>query len=271
VTAFVPILVATQLPPPGAPEATEGHTLDFKQWHHGIAIPALEAARDIAAFANASGGALIYGATANGLALEKYEGKSEAEAIEWCDDLSLIVSQRLGPPPIVLSKHFLEANSGTWVVVANVYPSTGQAVGVRVKADEWTDPSNSSAKKKDWSAYLFPLRTGEDTIPLNPEQTSMLMIPQLRRTVSLLRQIGDAQRVFLQVGEAAFHECRLTDLNELANRLVLKPLVPPSPRAQRVVGFDGPLDDVECVWSSSENNQHVWRIRVRFRGYSTIE
>ncbi len=196
--------------------------LEFKAWHHNIdptAAP-LELAKDVAAFANASGGTIVFGATEKDHRLEKYEGKDAHAAAALCDALHAVVNERLRPQPIVAPRP-IEID-GTHVVALNVYPTVGQATGVRVKQTECDDGDH----RKNVDAYLFPMRVGEDSIWLNPEQAAMLMIPSLRRTISMLRQVPEKAKVhvtFLPSNAVRFSGGvhTLESLDDLRNALVL--------------------------------------------------
>lgn len=239
---FVPRLTADALPRPGAADAIEGQVLDFKEWHHGIQPAPLELAKDVAAFANASGGTIVFGATESDHRLARYEGNDAAAAAKLCDTLHDVVHKRLRPPPVVVPRA-IELD-GTCVVALNVYPYVGQAVGVRVKQTECGDAEHT----KNVDAYLFPVRVGEDTIWLNPEQTAMLMIPEVRRAVSMLRQIKENEWVHVEYrprgvlyAKSGIHTIDAVDELRNAVRLV-------GQAADGTQGRTVPVDAISCVY-----------------------
>lgn len=266
-TVFVPIRGTAGLPVVGAPDAVEGHTLDFKEWHDGITFRELEVAKDVAAFANASGGVLIYGATAIAMRLAKYEGKSPVEAEAWCKRVDELVRERCSPPPIIEPRVVVSPDGSSSLVVVNVNPAGGQAVGVRVlaKTDEWIEPvtGDSARSAKGVDAYIFPIRAGEGTRWLNPEQVAMLMIPRLRRAISLLRQIAPNEEIHidsLSTEEVWVRGPRYFDsVNELENALIV--------RSRSIHGAIEryPLDAVCSVWRATIGPDFRWRVYIDLR------
>ncbi len=265
-TAFVPIRDPAQLPKPGAADAVEGHVLDFKSWHVGKSYSALEVAKDVAAFANASGGVLIYGADPDGLKLKQYRGPPQADAELWVKRVDEIVQQRCAPPPIIEPRAMSDPEGKSWVVVVNAHPSTGQAVGVRVlaKDDEWLDPETGKPARqvKGEDAFLFPMRAGEGTRWLNPEQIAMLMIPKLRRAIAQLREIG-RKTAFVRFDEGTANHRYIpgggqenhVEMDELRNYLKLTPIT------DHNHPWVGPIDAVHAVWAEPKPDGDVrWNI-----------
>ena len=147
----------------------------------------LELAKDMAAMANAYGGVIIVGACEDPKGtLSLYKTMSAESAAEVCDQYATAHRDRLRPAPIVLQEPI--SHQGQFLVIVRIEPSVGQAVGVRFLPREETDPSEAKAP---YEIYGFPARVGDNTTWLQPEQLSMLMLPELRRTILLLRQIGN--------------------------------------------------------------------------------
>jgi hypothetical protein len=111
---------------------------------------------------------------------------SKERAAEVCEQYASAHRDRLRPAPIVLPQ-MIEHEGGFLVIVA-VEASVGQAIGVRFRSKDEVDPSETKAPPE---IYGFPVRVGDNTTWLQPEQLSMLMLPELRRTILLLRKIGD--------------------------------------------------------------------------------
>jgi hypothetical protein len=139
-----------------------------------------EVAKDVAAFANALGGVILVGADEDkkrGL-LGQYRRLTAEEAKATRDACGEAVETLCSPKPMFEMVN-VPSDAGVVVVVVNVWPFPGQAVGVR------TEPNG----------FSFPVRTGADTIFLLPEQLPMLMLPELRRVVTLLRAIPEGATI----------------------------------------------------------------------------
>jgi len=132
---FVPRFTADDLPRPGAPDAVEGQVLDCKEWHHDWQPPkSVEMAKDIAAFANASGRVGTHDRVRRDREQREparaLRGQGRRSAAALCAEVNKIVERRLKPPPTIVPR--VIDIDGTHVIAINVYPSPGQAVGVRV-------------------------------------------------------------------------------------------------------------------------------------------
>ena len=95
----------------------ESHWLDFRQTCH---TRPEDCARDVAQFANASGGVLLVGADEEGHTFKGWqEVPNPHEYIRWADE---VVKKHLTPVPVV-EPTSIEAPSGENVVALNIPPS----------------------------------------------------------------------------------------------------------------------------------------------------
>ncbi len=209
----------------------------------------LELAKDIAAFANAYGGTIIVGASEKpkGVLFE-LRGLSHQDAAFACDQYAMAQAQRIRPSTIVTTS--VEEEGGRFFAVIRIEPSMGQAIGVRFKPREETDPSET---KQPPEIYGFPLRVGDNTAWLQPEQLPMLMIPQLRRTIVLLRaaigqQISGQRLSNHSSLPQGIGPARVLAVDEPSNLLVLE-------------GNPGvPLDQIRSVWHAQDGWHLHWVI-----------
>jgi hypothetical protein len=167
---------------------TEDQELDFKQrisTTEAGKADHLEAAKDIAAMANAYGGTLIVGACeAPKGTLSKYDPMTKTEAAAACTEYTTALRDRVRPAAIIATD--VVAHEKGFLALINIEPSMGQAIGIRFISKKDLDASET--KRVD--AYGFPVRVGANTNWFEPEQLPMLMLPGLRRTLLLLRTIG---------------------------------------------------------------------------------
>ncbi len=181
-----PIIRADQLPPLGTSRETSLY--DFKVTV-ADAKP-FEFAKDVAAFANASGGTLLIGAREHDRKLGRYEPLNEKDAADTKDAYGRYVTQRCSPVPmfdvVIIPK------DGGFIVAVNVWPFPGQPVGAELRGDK-------VAEGHGGKGYRFPMRVGVDTIWISPEQLPMLMVPEVRRVAILLDQIPAQSRDRVQI------------------------------------------------------------------------
>ncbi len=205
----------------------------------------LEMAKDMAAMANAYGGIIIVGACeAPKGVLSSYKPASKERAAEICDQYTTALRDRLRPAPLVLAVPI--EHDGGFLVVVRVEASVGQAIGVRFLPREETDPNEMKAPT---DIYGFPNRVGDNTAWLQPEQLPMLMLPELRRTILLLRKVGKEpvkldtlHKHGLDAGTANY---TIEDVNPELNALSLSN------------GYVIAIDQIETVFRKSDG----WRIR----------
>ena len=187
VAAHVPFNDNTTLPHIGT---TESECLDFKarlnRTDGGRKVDYAELAKDLAAFANAYGGTILVGACERGVGeLQQYDALSAEEAEE-AGTAYVHAGEALCFPRVPVTLARIACDAG-FVLAVNVEPRLDAIVGVR-------SASNSNA-------YLFPVRHDDDTKFLNPEQTVLNMLPQVRRTIILLRQIPSNAHVVVDPNE----------------------------------------------------------------------
>jgi len=234
--AFIPYTEASTLPKRGD---FEFDTRDFKGtiFERDGSIDRLELAKDMAAFANAHGGTILVGAyedTKRGH-LGAIKGMIDEDVKRVRDAYSQGASQLCRPSPVVNSV-VIEHSTGK-VVAVNVSPFPGQAVGIKVDPDTW-------------NTWRFPVRRSIETIFFTSEQLPMLMIPELRRVVALLRSIAPKDRIKMRYeqGSALQPTRYLTVLNEEENTVVFSK-EPGGKEALRE-----PLDRVIHVWKSTPSS-----------------
>src|SRR5215471_7759798 len=229
---------------------TEDQELDFKKRISATKtgkVDYLEAAKDIAAMANAYGGTLVIGACeAPKGTLSKYDPMTKTEAAAACMDYTTALRDRIRPAAIITTD--VVPHEAGFLALINIEPSMGQAIGVRFISGKDLDPNET----KQVDAFGFPVRVGDNTSWFEPEQLPMLMLPELRRTLFLLRKIGNETvnvDVLLKGGEVD-HGSKgytLTAINADENVIRL--------------GDDDfiPLDAITTVFRGKD----AWRIRYR--------
>lgn len=145
----------------------------------------LELTKDMAAMANAYGGTIIIGACEDPKGvLSIYKPMTEDEAVFACNEYKTAQRDRLRPAVIVLPE--MRPHDEGFLVTVKVEASVGQAIAVRFIPKVDVEPETKATPE----IYGFPLRVGDNTTWLQPEQLPMLMIPELRRKILLLKQIG---------------------------------------------------------------------------------
>jgi hypothetical protein len=190
--ALRPLLPPEPLPRSGA--AIEHATFDAKA-RADLTKP-FHLAKDVAAFANHLGGNIVIGVPEDKGVLLAPVPLTPKEAADTRNAFSKEVAKRCSPPPLI---DFGEYPMGAgFVVTVVVFPYVGQPVGVRVNAD-------MAKGGYGGEAFAFPLRVGADTSYLEPEQLSMLMLPDYRRVVVALGAIPAGARVKLHLLAAPAH------------------------------------------------------------------
>jgi hypothetical protein len=168
---FTPVRATADLPPPlGATTgASESEGWEFKQTY--APENHREMAKDMAAFANAMGGAIIIGTTADDEPLG-YPGLPRAFAEDLSNHYDLTLRSDLSPKPFVepLIVDSPLAN-GNVVLAVNVHPYPDQVVGARGD-DPW---------------WRFPVRTGAQTIYRDPAMLPLFDAKSRRATILLDR------------------------------------------------------------------------------------
>ena len=243
---FIPFDQTTQLPPPGA---VESYVLDFKgalNLGHGGKVDHVELAKDVAAFANADGGALLIGAFEDATrgVLGRYKPLNDAETKLFRESYSRAVRDYCSPPPIVDSVPIPQATGS--IVAVNVWPFPGQAVGVR--------------SREHVDAYFFPIRTGIDTNFLTAEQLPMVMSADIRRKVILIRGMKTADPIAVRIKTRNGNEDQVRyfdSVDELSNAVVFTSR-PPSENHTR---YSYPLEQIQAVWRDDSKG---WQMLIDY-------
>jgi hypothetical protein len=178
---FKPVATAADLPAVG--ESRESGTYDFKR----TVDPAKkrELAKDVAAFANATGGVVLVGADEDRDTgkLREYAPLPEAlaESIKAAYDVA--ITEFCRPQPVIDA-----------VRVKAPPPASGYVVAVNVNATPLGPVGVRSADDPKCPSWAFPLRTTTHTAYLTPTELAMLMVPEIRRVAILLDSIPQDQR-----------------------------------------------------------------------------
>jgi hypothetical protein len=240
VALFKPIADPADLPPLGA--GRESGTFDFK----GSVDPAKkrELAKDVAAFANATGGVVLVGAVEDPETgrLREYAPMPEAFAESVKAAYDLAVANLCRPQPVIDAVRVKAPSPfDGFVVAVNVNPTPVGPVGVR-----WVD----DPKCPSWA---FPLRTTTHTAYLTPTELAMLMVPEVRRVMILLDSIPPAEREDLQIfHNRQGHPSAMQNTSPLPARLTKVDIttitvdrsVPHRGRVESTL----PIDRVTSVW-----------------------
>lgn len=237
----------SELPAIGARETTQ---LDFKA---KPPTDRFEAAKDVAAFANADGGSLLIGAV-GGDHLAKYAPLTLEQAKETERIYDEAVRDRCSPAPVF---SFAEVpKDGGFVVAVNVWPFPGQIVGVRIKKDEVRCGTSESQQE---GVLLLPLRVGTHTRTITPEQIPMFVDAHARRIAIALNQaVGHRALVFATKNRSensTYAESAAVMAVDLLGNSVTMGVGPETARSKITI----PLDLVDAVCRADE----VWHVFVR--------
>lgn len=224
------------LPAEGSP--VERNRLDCKARYDDGDKRRFEMAKDVAAFANANGGTLLIGSVESGGILAKHVGLTTADATQTRRDIEEAVRDLVRPTPVIDFPEPVEIEAGKVVLIVEVRPFPGQAVGVHVGGTKEEHP------------WQFPVRVGTQTVWYSPEQLVLLMDVAYRRKAQMLSQAkGEAGSVH---GLGGFiMKADVVEVNETENwftvsvNQVKKPVVVP-------------IDAVATVWKDTSQ----WCIRL---------
>lgn len=239
------------------PRASEAHLLQERVWFDLKATYApgkrAEMAKDVAAFANAEGGALIIGA-AEGSTAPDYSSPLQGDyAAKLENDFDQAVRDFCRPSPTVHIRMIPARGMRDKVVLAvNVEPFVDQPIGARHETER--------------DMWRFPVRVGRHTEFILPEQLPLHMNSKARRAkLLLLRAVeaGGEVDLFTVPDGSSRHaniqgavEFRVEAIDQLGSgSLVIRE---PTPNGQAATI---PIDDVEAVWL-----QHTGRWAVRVSG-----
>jgi len=216
-----------------------------------------ERAKDVAAFANASGGCLLIGAEERGFELIQYNEVAREKAEEIATSYFTAIQKHCSPVPVI-DTQVLEHGNG-FVIAVNVSPYPAPPIGVR--------PSDG---KDLWS---FPMRVADKTRHLVPEQLATLMDAVFRRKVLQLERIP-------QLGETGMRDVivHFVDVPEQRSVAVEQLWLNRggrvySPQRLRVTSIDPiggtfsgvgtddravviPLDAITSTWKDAAENAH---------------
>jgi hypothetical protein len=234
---FEPITTEEQVTRAG--ELPERSMLDFKAKYD--ASKHFEMAKDVAAFANHLGGALVIGA-AETTAGVRWVPMAAADAKQLEGAFNTAVAQRCRPAPVVDLERITV--QGGVVLVVNVLPSMA-LVGVKItgdKADGYGDP-----------AWVFPLRVGSNADYLRPEMLPMYMVPDVRRKVLLLQQIPADSRVSVifriedkaPVGPGFW---QFVGVDERSNAIRLRPMNSTDDKVCPIDALKSAFCDAKGIW-----------------------
>ncbi len=218
--------------------SAESVSMDFKvTYKRSDGFDRFELAKDVAALANAVGGALLIGAQedrATGT-LRSYVPMADSDVKATAVAIEEAVRDRCSPMPVFSIARIAKDNGTVLAVNVTAYP--GQPVGVSVRGDKgdgYGDP-----------AWTFPVRVGTQTNFFRPEQLAMLMSAEYRRIVILLSAIVAGEKVLVTWPDRGFGgepEFAFVSLSAQDNLVALQP---PDPQ-QATMRL--PLDAIRSVW-----------------------
>ena len=184
----------------------EKSDLDLKRRYDlALAKTPYDIAKDVSAFASAAGGTIVVGADESGGRVAGLPGV--AEAPELVREIGKAIQTFCSPWPLYQEKVLTlspadyarvlpgssNAPAAVDLLVVNVGPDVRGPIGVRPKNDKGNPIKD---------AYAFPVRVGEQTDWLRPDQLAMWMNSHERRIAIRLRAIASAAMI------CAFHEQR---------------------------------------------------------------
>jgi hypothetical protein len=144
-----------------------------------------ECARDVAQFANGSGGNLVLGAAEQDHVLREFQDVPDPDAVvRWIDD---VLKDNLVPVPPV-EPHVVRLTDGPRIIVINVPPS----------------PRLIARRSRD--AYEFPVRAGDSKRYMTLMEVEARMQNNERLSRLRLEQIRNLDRVTLDAPTRGIHE-----------------------------------------------------------------
>ena len=223
------------LPPEGS--AVERNRLDCKAKYTDGDKRRFEMAKDVAAFANANGGTLLIGSVESGGILTKHVGLTSADAMQTRRDIEEAVRDYVRPTPVIDFPEPVELEPGKVVLLVDVQPFPGQAVGVH-------------SGKADEEPWRFPVRVGTQTVWYSPEQLVFLMDVHHRRKAQLLFQ-AMGEKCSIHGAHGFMHVVDVVDVKPTENVFRIHVSKTSKP-------IDLPIDVVKMVWKT----EHQWCIRL---------
>jgi|GEM_PF-1738587 len=212
-----------------------------------------EMAKDVAAFANALGGAVIVGAKEGATEPDYSSPLSATYAAKIENEFDLAVRDFCRPSPTVHVRTIpVPTEKGKVIIVANIESFVDQPVAARHGTDK--------------DMWRFPLRVGRHTEYLFPEQLPLYMNSKARRAKLLLVRVLDAGGE-IDVFTVPSGSTKHANIQG-ASRYVLDgvdrdgggAVVIRDPRGGQSVSI--PIDDVEAVWLQHTG---LWAVRLSGR------
>ncbi|MGC4089956.1 MAG: ATP-binding protein [Polyangiaceae bacterium] len=210
-----------------------------------------EIAKDVAAFANASGGTLFVGA-AGGDHLAKWLPISPSESASSQRVYETAIRDRCSPAPVFTLSE-VEVSGGR-VFAINVWPFPGQLVGVRLKRGE---ARCGPGAKEPEDVYFYPQRVGTHTKSISPAQLAMFLDSRIRRIGIHLQESVGGKAILIatkyrEEGRKWVQPVQVQSLDLLTNTLTV---LVPIEHVTRSVPI--PLDAVETV-SRAIDGWHIY-------------
>jgi hypothetical protein len=239
----------------------EKSDLDLKRRYDlSLAKTPYDIAKDVAAFASAAGGTIVVGAEESDGRISALPGvadvpdlvRESGRAVQtFCSPWPLYEEKVLAlsrPDCARVLPGFSSASAPIHLVVVNVGPDVRGPIGVRPKNDKGNPIQNS---------YGFPVRVGEQTDWLRPEQLPMWMNSHERRIAIRLRAIPSGETI------RAFHVQRLHEdewLTLFLDRVDEAQAIAVFTQSGRGASTHVPLAFVRAVWREAVLG--VWSIKV---------
>jgi hypothetical protein len=225
--------------------AVENLRVDCKARYDDGEQRPFEMAKDVAAFANANGGTILIGSVERGGILQAHPGLDIRTAASTRRAIEEAVSRYVRPPPVVDFPEPVAVGEDKVVLMVEVQPFPGQAVGVH-------------RGRKEEDPWAFPVRVGTQTVWYSPEQLVLLMDVQHRRKIQLLhaaaacgpaRFNGVFHRGFQSSNDREVHEVQIMAIDGPGNAMCVS-----AHDLQTWVPFDAVL----AVWREGDR----WTIRA---------
>lgn len=247
-------------------ELFERSNFDLKKMYDlALAKTEVDLAKDVAAFASAYGGTVLVGAEEQGGRLVGLSGVADVPRLVTA--LSTAVKQRCSPCPLYAEAPITLAAvdcarllpaaesvpAGVTLLAINVEPDPRGPIGVR----PLTDKGNVIRQ-----VYEFPIRVGNSTDWLDPEDLAMWMNSHERRIALKLRQAGAPARVriFHMVGEQNTvrreREFELAAVDERRTVAVLRQFAPDPPDEAHV-----PFSFILDAWQEPQDG--MWQLAIQ--------
>lgn len=255
------MLLATTIDIPRVGVSTEGPDSDFKVsldgYRRGDGWKAFEMAKDIAAFANGTGGRLFIGVAGSRSVASKLVGVGRDEAHKAIEAFERAARDRCRPSPLLRCELAqLPDDASRVVLIVSVWPSASVPVGVQRKTQDFTAKDGASGDEGKFpnEAWLFPVRVGSETLWLAPDQfgtvdgvtrriaAQLASIPSEEREQILLRA-----RLYVDPADFGEWEARLVSLSIQANAAAFEA------RAQsgEFQPLTVPLDWIAATWKDA--------------------